>query len=64
MIKEKPEPISMTVEDAVQYTGMARSRIYRLLKSGELTSFKLGGRTMLLRATLDSFILNAAASPA
>jgi hypothetical protein len=49
-------PKAMTISKAVTYSGMSRTRLFDLIKSGEVSSFLLGGRRMMLTETLDSFI--------
>lgn len=48
-------PVAFTVPDAVAYSGFSRSRIYRLIQSGDLASFRIGGRRMIRRDALDRF---------
>lgn len=53
-------PVALTVASAVIYSGLSRSRLYELMKTGELASFQVGGRRMILRATLDGFFAKLA----
>lgn len=48
-------PLALTVSDAVAYSRLSRSRLYSLIKSGELPSFTVGGRRMIYRAAIDAF---------
>ena len=50
------QPYSFTVWGAMHYTGLGRSRIYKLVKAGEIASFTIGSRRMFLRADLDAFM--------
>ena len=50
------EPISVRIPGAVRMTGLSRSRIYELMKSGELEYVKVGGSTLILVASLADFI--------
>ena len=50
------EPISVKIPDAVRITGLSRSRIYELMKSGEIQYAKVGSSTLILVASLRSFI--------
>lgn len=50
------EPISVRIPGAVRMTGLSRSRIYELMKSGELEYLKVGGSTLILVASLADFI--------
>jgi hypothetical protein len=50
--------ISLTIGQAVQITGLSRSRIYVLLGEGMLESRKAGRRTLILNASLRAYINN------
>lgn len=52
-----PEPISVRIPEAVRLTGMSRSRIYELMKSGEIEFAKVGASTLVIHASLARFIL-------
>lgn len=52
------ERISVRIPGAVRLTGMSRSRIYQLMKTGELEYFKVGGSTLIATDTLRRFIEN------
>ena len=47
-----------TMPQAVDYTGLSRSRIYEALKSGELSARKAGRRTLFAFADLDAYLAN------
>jgi len=49
------QPLAFTITDAVAYSGLSRSRLYDLIRSGELPSLAVGGRRMFYRADLDTF---------
>ena len=55
-------PAAFTVSDAVKYSGLSRSRLYELMKAGELQSFQVGGRRMILREAVDRFFARIAGS--
>jgi predicted DNA-binding transcriptional regulator AlpA len=57
-------PIALSVPNAVRYSGVSRTRIYALMRSGELSSFLLGGRRMMLTESIDAFIHKLARSQA
>ena len=48
--------IAFTVRDAAQYLNCHTSTLYRLLKAGELPSFRLGGDYRLFRSEIDRWI--------
>lgn len=54
------QPTAFTVSDAVHYTGLSRSRLYELVRDGQIASFQVGGRRMFLRAALDAFFAKLA----
>jgi excisionase family DNA binding protein len=51
-----PEPISVRIPEAVRLTGLSRSRIYELMKSGDIEFVKVGGSTLILVESLRCFI--------
>lgn len=50
------EPISVRVPEAVRLTGLSRSRIYELMKSGDIKLAKVGSSTLILVQSLRRFI--------
>jgi excisionase family DNA binding protein len=54
------EPAAFNVADAVRYTGLSRSRLYELIRDGQIASFNVGGRRMFLRSALDAFFAKLA----
>jgi hypothetical protein len=50
------EPISVRITDAIRITGLSRSRIYELIKAGDLEIIKVGASTLVLVASLRGFI--------
>lgn len=54
------EPAAFSVADAVRYTGLSRSRLYELIRDGQIASFNVGGRRMFLRSALDAFFAKLA----
>lgn len=55
-------PVALTVASAVTYSGLSRSRLYELMKSGDIASFQVGGRRMILRGTVDAFFAKLSAA--
>ena len=51
-----PEPISVRIPEAVRLTGLSRSRIYELMKSGEIEFVKVGSSTLIPFDSLRGFI--------
>lgn len=50
------EPISVRIPDAARLTGLSRSRIYELMKRGEIEFVKVGGSTLIPYDGLRAFI--------
>ena len=50
------EPISVKIPQAVRLTGLSRSRIYELMKSGDIEFAKVGSSTLILVDSLRTFI--------
>jgi excisionase family DNA binding protein len=50
------EPISVRIPEAIRLTGLSRSRIYELMKSGDIESVKVGSSTLVLVESLRAFL--------
>ncbi|HEE9762291.1 MULTISPECIES: helix-turn-helix domain-containing protein [Pseudomonas] len=53
-------PLSVGIEDAARSLGIARSMMYEMVGKGEIQSFKIGRRRLILASELKSFIERAA----
>lgn len=51
------EPISVKIPEAVRLTGLSCSRLYELMKSGDVEFAKVGSSTLILFDSLPGFIL-------
>jgi predicted DNA-binding transcriptional regulator AlpA len=51
-------PLSLSVRDVVELTALARSCVYRDIKSGKLPAKKSGARTIVLMSDLQTYIDN------
>ena len=49
-------PLAHTVPDAVRISGIGRSKLYELIRSGALDARKLGGRTLIPAEALRALI--------
>jgi len=49
-------PICVRIPQAVRLTGISRSRIYELLKAGDIDYVKVGNSTLILVESLHRFI--------
>jgi excisionase family DNA binding protein len=54
--RARAEPISVKIPEAVRLTGLSRSRIYELMRSGDIEYAKVGSSTLILLDSLRSFI--------
>lgn len=50
--------LSLSIEEACSATGLGRTKIYQLIKSGELKAHKIGKRTVILKDDLEEFLNN------
>ena len=48
--------ISVRIPEAVRLTGLSRSRLYELMKSGDIQFAKVGSSTLILVESLRQFI--------
>jgi excisionase family DNA binding protein len=56
MPKIPTEPRYISVREAARRAGVSRSRIYELLKSGEIEAVKDGSRTLVPIASIDAWL--------
>jgi excisionase family DNA binding protein len=47
----------MSVDDACRYIGLKRTKMYQMIKQGQVRAIKLGRRTLVTTASLDSLVL-------
>ena len=55
-MKEPLEPITVTVAQIRELTGLSTSSVYRMFDSGKLPRKKLGGKTLVLMSDLRSYL--------
>ncbi|SJM47519.1 hypothetical protein FM111_00970 [Brevundimonas diminuta 3F5N] len=53
-------PVALNMRNAVAYSGLSRSRLYEMMRSGDLPSLRVGGRRMIQRAAIDTFFAKLA----
>ena len=51
-VTHEPETLTYTVEQAALASGLSRTTIFALIKSGSLRSSKIGGRRLILKREL------------
>ena len=49
-------PLALGIDDAAIAIGVARSALYAIVARGEIESFKLGRRRLILVKNLDAYI--------
>ena len=52
----EPERLSVTVQQAIELTGLGQNTIYDLISEGTLASTKIGGRRLILYPSLMDLI--------
>lgn len=60
----QPLPLSLSIQDVKTATGLGLTKIYSLLRSGEIPAKKLGKRTFVLKSDLEDFLNNLDSYPA
>lgn len=48
--------LALTIPEAVAYSGIGRSSIYKLFDAGKLTRRKMGKRVLILRDELEELV--------
>lgn len=56
------QPYALTIDNAARFSGLSRSRIYELMGTGDLKSFKIGSRRMIMLNDMKGFLDQAAQS--
>jgi hypothetical protein len=51
--------LSYSINGAMQVTGFSRSRLYTFIRTGDLTTFKVGGRTYISHTALSGLVSKA-----
>jgi len=46
----------MSIDDACQYIGLKRTKMYQMIKQGQIRAIKLGRRTLVTTASLDTLV--------
>jgi excisionase family DNA binding protein len=50
--------VSLSIPEAVKASGIGRTTLFDLIKTGRLPAKKLGARTIILRSDLEAFVVN------
>ena len=51
-----PEPLAMSISDAVRLAGVGRSKLYQEISTGRLRAVKVGNRTVIRAADLAAWL--------
>ena len=54
--EDRPDPLTVRVRRAVELTGISRSKLYELIKAGEIETVKIGATTLIPFASLRDFM--------
>ncbi|ATC26473.1 helix-turn-helix domain-containing protein [Caulobacter vibrioides] len=59
------EKLSYRMDEAAEATGLSKATLYRLIERGELTTLKVGTRTLIRREVLEGLLqrLEVASTP-
>lgn len=49
-------PLTVTIPDAKEISGLSRNKIYEALNNGDLKACKAGRRTLIYYAELEAFV--------
>lgn len=52
------EPQAVSISQAQAIIGLGKTKIYELLKNGEIRAVKCGNRTLILKSELQDFLEN------
>lgn len=56
---ERPvEPITVRIKDACRMTGIGRSKLYELIDTGEIETFKVGTMTLIPVTSIRRFLVS------
>ncbi|ESX29892.1 MULTISPECIES: helix-turn-helix domain-containing protein [unclassified Mesorhizobium] len=50
------DKLGFSIEEAVKFSGIGRTRIFAAINAGQLVARKFGRRTVILRRDLESFL--------
>ena len=48
--------LSLSIEEAMTATGLGRTKLYKIINSGEIKARKIGRRTIILKDDLEAFL--------
>ena len=57
---EQREPRALSVVEAAERLGISRSKLYELIRHGDLQTVQVGGRRLVMSSVVDEFLANNA----
>ena len=51
-----PEPLAYSIADSVRVSSIGKTKLYALIKAGQLQARRIGGRTLIPAASLRALI--------
>ena len=59
--RHSPKPVSATIDDTCQITGLGRTKVYELISQGKLKAVAIGRRRLVLYSSIEELIHGTAA---
>lgn len=59
MVNEAPSKLAFSIKEAIAASSIRRTKLYSLIKEGELDAVRIGGRTLIPADSLRALIANA-----
>lgn len=56
VLEKSPQRMTRTVEEAAPLLGVGRASVYKLIKSGELRSVRVGRKMLIPLSAIDAFL--------
>ena len=51
-----PEPLAYSIADSIRVSSIGKTKLYALIKAGQLQARRIGGRTLIPAASLRALI--------
>lgn len=52
----EPQPLCVRVSVAMRLLGIGKTKLYELIATGDLETIRIGRRTLIMQASIDSFV--------
>jgi excisionase family DNA binding protein len=59
--RHPPKPVSTTIDDCCDITGLGRTKVYQLISEGKLKAVAIGRRRLVVYSSIEKLIHGAAA---